>query len=127
VEATWNLVMKQELPPWITTLMNTATKAAAWLDKNIKLLGQFIGEMVRDPDQLKELKGALRSGSERLAFDAGAGVAKKQAAIINMSAEDQGEMLGEAIGYMIPEIVLAILSDTIVNWIKWGVEALKAT
>lgn len=125
----WNLLAHQQLPPWMKTIATHATTSAEWLAKNGTMLLDFAGEMISNPAELKkfghDLKAALKVGSANAAFAAGAGVAKEQVSAMGMPAEQQGEMLGKAIGYLIPEIILAIFTETIVNWIKAGVVALR--
>lgn len=42
-------------------------------------------------------------------------------------AFEQGEMMGKMVGYLIPEILLAVFSGTIGTWIKAGITAFKSS
>ncbi len=129
IKGTWNLLVNFEPPAFMTQAADLATSAGAWFKENGKAIMEELGMLLQNPTKLKEvladLRAAIKTGAEGLAYGAGQGMAALQVKIMSMSAYDQGEMVGKAIGYLIPEIIIAVFSGTIVNWIKGGVKALQ--
>ncbi|MBI3509744.1 MAG: hypothetical protein HY064_03700 [Bacteroidetes bacterium] len=127
---TWDLLVHQKPPSWMESIAKGASSAGKWFNENGKAVMSELGKLLGDPEKLrstvKDLKAALKTGAEGLAYSAGEGIAGIQVKVMSMSAEAQGEMFGKVIGYLIPEIVIAVFSDTIVNWLKGGVKALQA-
>jgi hypothetical protein len=126
---TWNLLVHQKPPSWMDSIAKSASSAGNWFNTNGKAVMKELGVLLGDPEKLKatvkDLKAALKTGAQGLAYTAGEGIAGVQVKVMSMSAEEQGEMFGKVIGYLIPEIVIAVFSETIVNWLKSGVKALQ--
>jgi hypothetical protein len=129
LKSTWNLLVNFEPPAFMTQAADLATSAGAWFKENGKAIMEELGLLLQNPAKLKEviadLGAAIKTGAQGLAYGAGQGMAALQVKIMSMSAYDQGEAVGKAIGYLIPEIIIAVFSGTIVNWIKGGVKALQ--
>ncbi|MCW3071232.1 MAG: hypothetical protein JWO44_1122 [Bacteroidetes bacterium] len=118
-------------PQYVTDIMDSAKAAGLWLKENGKMLIEFIVHLIKNPDARAKLgadiKAAVFGGAKALAKTAGAAVAKTQADFMSAPAYDQGMTMGKVVGYLIPEIVLAVFSGSIGNWIKAGLKAFQTS
>lgn len=113
----------------VVKFSESAKDAVDWLKEHGGEVVKFIVHLVNDPKARAQLgadvKNAVVTAAKGMARTAGASVAKAQVNFMSAPAFEQGEMMGKLVGYLIPEILLAVFSGTIGTWIKAGITAFK--
>lgn len=115
----WNL------PTHLANAYEGAKAAGAWIADNAPLIQQFIGEMMSNSQVLPELAAGIKQSFLSMAESAGKSMAEGAVNYISKSYYEQGKSVGSMIGYIIPEIILAIFSGAIGNALKLGLKGLQ--
>ncbi|MGZ3885247.1 MAG: hypothetical protein ACXVPD_13925, partial [Bacteroidia bacterium] len=120
-----------KIPKDLEDKFKIAQTAATWLHDNRGEVLLFITKLVTNDEFRKEIgediKKIVTGAAKQLAKGAGGMIAKKEADFMGAPAFDQGEALGTIVGYIIPDILLAVFSEGIGNAIKTGLEAFRAS
>lgn len=120
-EFAWNL------PTHLSNAYEGAKAAGEWIAKNGQLIGQFIKEMFSNSQVLPELAAGIKQSFLSMAESAGKSLAEGAISYISKPYYEQGKSVGNMIGYIIPEIILAVFSGAIGNALKLGLKGLQLT
>ena len=123
------VVMLIELPGMVIDLISkiddAATSAANWLTENAEGVVQFFAALIHDEEFRASLTAKLSDALAEGAKGIGASLAKAELDFLLQTPYDQGKAIGTLIGYIIPEIIIAVFSEGIGNAVKGAVKAVQ--
>ncbi|MGL5889503.1 MAG: hypothetical protein ACRC3B_06440, partial [Bacteroidia bacterium] len=123
------VVMLVELPGMVIDLISklddAATAAGNWLTENAEGVIQFFGALVHDEEFRSALTKKIGDAVAEGAKGIGASLAKAELDFLLKPPYDQGLAIGTLVGYIIPEIVIAVFSEGIGTAIKGAVKAVQ--